>query len=66
MTIFGQHSGDGERRHRAVGEGVEELESREDELQLDWMDGHGEIDGRSFSGIVWSTSIDPGGCVSDL
>jgi len=59
MTIFGQDSGDGERRHRAVGEDVEELESLEDELLSDWMDGHGEIDGRGFSSMVWSTPLDP-------
>lgn len=66
MTIFGQHSGGGERRHRAAGEGVEELESQEDELQFDWMDGHDNIDGRGFSGIVRSTPIDSIVCVRDL
>ena len=35
MTILGQDSGDGERRHRAVGEDAEELESLEEEVPSD-------------------------------
>jgi len=67
MTIVGQDSGGGERRHRAVGEDVEELESLEDELLLDSMDGHDETDGkRSFSCVVWSTPFDPTGFVKGL
>jgi len=68
MTIFTQRSGDGERRHRAVGEGVdsEELESPEDELQFDWMEGNGKIDGSGLSGIVLSTLFDSIARVRDL
>lgn len=66
MTIVGRDSGDGERRHRAVGEGVE-LESLEDELLLESMDGHDEIDGRrGFSRVVWSTPFDPAGFARGL
>lgn len=64
MTIVGRDSGDGERRHRAVGD--DELESLEDEL-LASMDGHGEIDGkRGFSIVVWSAPFDPTGFVRDF
>lgn len=65
MTIVGRDSGDGERRHRAVGD--DELESLEDELLLESMDGHGDIDGRrGLSIVVWSTPLDPAGFVRDF
>lgn len=64
MTIVGRDSGDGERRHRAIGDN--KLESLEDELLLDSIDGHDEIDGRRVFSIVWSTPFDPAGFVRDF
>lgn len=65
MTIVGRDPEDGERRHCAVGD--DELESLEDELLLESMEGHGEIDGsRGFSIVVWSTPFGPAGFVRDF
>jgi hypothetical protein len=67
VTIVGRDSEDGERRHRAVGDDELESLSLEDELLLESMDGHGEIDGkRGFSIVVWSTPFGPAGFVRDF